>query len=136
MPDNSGGPDLAALNSMQQSQESQASTHSGSSLPEGGDKLGGNMDNDGPFKKVSGEVDFGLNGANLDHLSSYGSALGGNPFNDIADGTLVGPGNVSHGGTEFATSAFGDVSLGNMGFQKQFNANMPKIHSGGAQQGG
>jgi hypothetical protein len=130
---NDSQPDMGAMqHSMQGS--GGGGVHSGGALAAGGEKLGGDVAAN--FTKVSGDLNnLGLDGKDhLEKLVQYG-ALSESPFSDLGDGSIIGPGNISHGGSEFATGFMGNVDLSNIKLKAQINAEIPRINSAGKEQG-
>ena len=116
-----------------------ADTHSGASLGGGGtgvdSKVGGDLNGE-LSQKFGGNIDLGVSGNADELLKKYGSNLMNNPLTDIADGTLISPGNISHGGAEFVVSSMGDTSLSGVNPIKEFNMKIPRLHSGAGHEAG
>lgn len=128
-----GGAPAGVNSAMLSSMDQAGAGHGGGTVAAGGDRLISQNIDEGISSKVTGNVDMGLGGSIEDYVK-LGSATESNPFNDIADGALIGPGNISHGGAEFVTSTMGDVDASKFTSPtSNLNANIPKLHSGTGQ---
>jgi hypothetical protein len=137
------GPNFAAMQSMMQHNKAASGAVDGA-IPSNGAAIAssittGNLD-ENLGKQISGAIDVNFAGPGLEGASSMfnqGAFLTRDFLADIGDGSLVGPGNISHGGAEFATSAMGNVEAGGaFGVASNTNAKIPVLHSGAGQGAG